>query len=137
MKKKEQPQLKPGQRHFAFERCRLSPPSRPRVRLAFQPFKINPRLFMVDKIRPYPEWPLICKATNFMAFASEKDAKNFSEKTSPQGSIFKMWLCEHCKMTHFEPYPLEVSGQSSGKALRKNAFATMRKAAEVEEVDDE
>ncbi len=107
-------------RHYAL--AKSSAPPRRRIRPPFAPSLIDATKFYVDRVRPYPEWPLICKEANRGAFDSEKDLRAYLAKHCPAMSIYKTWECKSCLKFHAECYPLEVSGQSSGKSTRKDDF---------------
>lgn len=88
-------------RHFAFAHPRKGSPSRPRVRPLFQPFKIDARKFIIDRIRPYPEWPLICIVANLPAFTDDKELNAYIEKFTPGCVVLIKWDCIHCRKKHF------------------------------------
>lgn len=109
-----------GTGHFAFRRIHLYLPACKRIRLRFNFWKIDEQLFVRSVVQPYPEWPLICKTTLHYAFDTETNAKQWVDKTN--GSIYNSWKCEYCAKWHYLSFPLEVSGTSSGKSLRKLTF---------------
>ncbi len=108
--------------HVALASCHRYPPPPRRIRPPFAPWKINSKLFIVCRIRPFPEWPLICRQENRMAFDDEKSAKAWSAKHAPMCSIWNIWTCDFCTKVHFVPYPLEITGTSGGKDIRKQNF---------------
>jgi hypothetical protein len=102
--------------HFAFDRVNKALPVRAKARP--EPQQVDTRRFIQSKVMPFPEWPLICKLTNMFAFDSVKDGKAWLGKFNADSRVQKTWECG-CGKTHLLCYPLEVSGQSSGKAFRR------------------
>lgn len=88
-----------------------------RVRLPAR--QVDSQIFDNDSIRPYPDWPLICKDENRLAFESEKQCVQWLKKFCMDSHLKRIWFCPICDKFHHECYPLEVSGSSSGKAFRK------------------
>ncbi len=112
-------------RHFALSRVRPIP-ARPRVRTPRDLQRVALPYLTDDRIRPYPEWPLRCIKENMLAFESEADGYSYFKK-SPGASFYRVWACAFCRRWHFEAYPQEVSGSSSGKGHRKEYFLNRRK----------
>ncbi len=101
--------------HYAFANVHKYPPARRRVRPAFQPWKIDARKFIVDKIRPHPEWPLICRVANLPAFLTEKAAKACNEHMHMP--MVKLWECRHCGQWHYwSSTPTDSNGQFAAGA---------------------
>lgn len=89
-------------------------PLRKRERPEFRPDLIDESKFVVDKIRPFPEWPPICRETGLMAFDDKRAANAWLDRTG--GKAWRLWDCESCEKVHFEPYPVDDS--TSGKTPR-------------------
>lgn len=106
--------------HFALTRCYLYPPPRRKPRQSLQIDRIDVKRFVASKILPYPEWPLICRATLLPSFDTEKDSKSWLAKFFMDSQLKRIWKCGFCRMFHHECYPIEASGNSSGKSFRKN-----------------
>lgn len=104
--------------HYAFENIGKRPPEPKRKRP--EPLPYDETLFMNGTVRPYPEWPLICREANTTSFVDEKSLRSWYATTS--ASIYRTWHCDFCKHFHAECSPGEVSGTSSGKANRKWEF---------------
>lgn len=120
--------------HYAFANVSdFSPKAPPVRRQKFQPELIDRTKFLVCKVRPYPEWPLICIKENLPAFETEKDAKKWHDKS--MSSPYKMFTCRFCGKVHAVCPPNDITGQSSGKNLRKQQF--LRKYNAEHEGDDE
>lgn len=108
--------------HYAFANIKkVFPPPRQRHRPKFQPFRINTALFLVCRVRPFPEWPLICKRDSYLAFDDESAAKKWLAKHG-EPSIFRIWTCDFCAKVHVICYPHEITGNSSGKSFRKDSM---------------
>lgn len=105
-------------RHAIFANAGKTPPRPRRVRQLFMPELIDRNLFLVDPVRPYPEWPLICLTTGMMAFGDEARIKSWFALSA----IYEKKVCDSCGMIHVECYPREMTGTSSGKGLRKDYF---------------
>lgn len=106
----------PPRRHFAL--ANLSRTAKNRIRLPAR--QVDSQIFDNDAIRPYPEWPLICKDENRLCFDSEQACKKWLAKFMMDKNIETIWFCPICDKFHHQCYPLEVSGQSSGKTTRKD-----------------
>lgn len=107
--------------HYAFARC-SSIPVRKRKRPAFEPYKIDARKFLIDRVRPFPEWPIVCRVTGQLAFNTEKEAKQWDSRCGGMSGIYSLWLCDSCLKWHYIAYPIEITGNSSGKNIRKQYF---------------
>lgn len=101
--------IKAGYLHYAFVFCKKTAPQRKRIRHRSEPWKVDTRFFIRTNIMPFPEWDTIA------------DAQAWIGKLNG-GGIFKTWTCAKCSKIHVLCYPLELTGGSSGKNVRKVGF---------------
>ena len=74
------------------------PPFRQRKRAPGQ--KVDTSRFIQCRIRPHPEWPLVCRFTNHLAFPSKKEAAEWEKKNALKDRDLE-W-CGKCRMWHYE-----------------------------------
>ena len=57
---------------------------------------------LFEKKLRWPNAPLICIATNRMAFENEKEIKAYLTKYCPHYDIEFLWKCDWCNLYHHE-----------------------------------
>lgn len=115
-----------------FSEAKMLPPMKPKPKLPPRRTNAPKRHWALARMNsslpprareasPLPVWT--CDL-NLYGFKSEKDAKAFLEKNK-LSNVWSIWLCD-CGWWHYECYPREATGESSGKDVRKIAWMIRR-----------
>jgi hypothetical protein len=107
---------RPTKRHYALARLHLYP--------------ALPTLIQIRKFAPR------CWKTNHGMYQDVKAIKEWLASFNLDANIHKTWLCNFCGMWHYECYPSDLTGQTSGKALRKSYWMILKGYAKTEYPDD-
>lgn len=76
----------------------------------------------------------ICKVEHLPAFRNEVEMNEYFAKYCPGMDKQREWKCEHCGWWHRAHYPLEITGQSSGKKTRKVTIGNDKEVEYTEEM---
>jgi hypothetical protein len=96
--------------HFAFARIHLYPLPPPR------------------KASPMPP---ACFKTLLPSFPSPGELKKWLASFCTDSHIDKIWQCIFCGQYHHESYPLDLTGQTSGKSLRRDYWIICKGKNEI------
>lgn len=118
-----------------FKPNRKAKPPPPKNQTLAQKLRMH---WVFDKIHLYPEphiastiqYPPRCPQFHWM-FKTEQDVKQWLADRC-LSNVWRIWLCAVCKHWHYECYPVDLTGTTSGKCVRKEWWLVHKKGYVIE-----